>query len=286
MAGVSAPWLLGASGQVGYFLLQRLGRDVVACARSVPAWSSPERLCWHTFDLWRSNEAPGCEHLISAGPLDACVDWLARSGPGALKRIVALSSMSVVHKQQSPLAAEREIAARLLDSERRLLEFAHEHAIDCTILRPTLIWGAGLDHSLTPFARHAAQRGFVVIPSGASGLRQPVHADDLAALCIAVLPRSGLGQTVAAAGGGECLSLARMLVRVAHSCDARVLRMPMPKSVLAMLGRLGATAGIPAAAVLARSVADQCAGQDQLWQACGLVPRGFEPTREDWIASQ
>ena len=23
-----------------------------------------------------------------------------------------------------------------------------------------------------------------------------------------------------------------------------------------------------------------------LWQACGLVPRGFEPTREDWIASQ
>ncbi len=286
MAGVSAPWLLGASGQVGYFLLQRLGRDVVACARSVPAWSSPERVHWHAFDLWRSSEAPGCERLISAGPLDACVDWLTRSGPGALKRIVALSSMSAVHKQQSPSAAEREIAARLLDSERRLLEFAHEHAIDCTILRPTLIWGAGLDHSLTPFAGRAARRGFAVIPSGASGLRQPVHADDLAALCIALLPRTGLDYTVAAAGGGECLPLARMLVRVARSCGARALRMPVPRGVLAVLGRLGAIAGIHAAAALARSVADQCAGQDELWQTCSLVPRGFEPTREDWIAPQ
>ncbi|MBP7624832.1 MAG: hypothetical protein KA763_12740, partial [Xanthomonadales bacterium] len=58
MAGVSAPWLLGASGQVGYFLLQRMGRDVVACARSVPAWSSPARGHWQTFAQWTSTAVP------------------------------------------------------------------------------------------------------------------------------------------------------------------------------------------------------------------------------------
>ncbi|MBP6079589.1 MAG: nucleoside-diphosphate sugar epimerase [Xanthomonadales bacterium] len=286
MAGVSAPWLLGASGQVGYFLLQRMGRDVVACARSVPAWSSPERGHWQTFDLWTSTAVPDAARLISAGPLDACVTWLERVGPGQLQRIVALGSMSAVHKQQSPSAAERELATRLLDSERRLLEFARSHAIDCTILRPTLIWGAGLDHSLTPFAHKAARRGFALIPSGAMGLRQPVHADDLAALCIALLPRTGHEQVVAATGGGECLSLARMLERVARSSNARALHIPMPRGVLAALGRLGAALGINVASVLARSVADQCAGSDTVWRACGLAPRCFEPTRNDWIAPQ
>lgn len=284
MQAASTPLLLGASGQVGYFLLQRLGGDVVACARSTPAWSSPQRASWRLIDLWESEDAPDHTQLLSAGPLDACVAWLRRVGPGALQRIVALSSMSALHKQHSPSSSERDLAARLLDSERDLLAFAQQHEIACTILRPTLIWGAGLDHSLTPYARTAAQRGMAIVPSGASGLRQPVHADDLAALCLALLPRTDVTGAVLAAGGGECLPLAEVLTRVARSSGARVVRLPVPRSVLSVSGRLGAQIGIAAAAALSRAVIDQCAGGDDVWRVCGVAPRGFVPLRGDWIA--
>jgi hypothetical protein len=81
-------------------------------------------------------------------------------------------------------------------------------------------------------------------------------------------------------------NLQHQLVVVCILSNARALHIPMPRGVLAALGRLGAALGINVASVLARSVADQCAGSDTVWRACGLAPRCFEPTRNDWIAPQ
>jgi hypothetical protein len=284
MASADAPWLLGASGQVGYFLQQRCGDALVPCVRSVPRWATDRTRHWRLFDLWRSNEAPTCARLISAGPLDACIDWLSRSGPGALQRIVALSSMSVLHKQSSTSVQERDIAQRLLVSERRLSEFAAAHGIACTILRPTLIWGAGMDHSLTPYARAAARRGYAWIPSGATGLRQPVHADDLAALCVALTLRDDPLPGVFEAGGGERLTLAEMLTRTARSVGARAIRVPAPGVVLASVARIAGWFGIDAAA-LARARQDQCTADAAAWQHCGIAPRQFVPGRDDWFSA-
>ena len=272
------PWLLGASGQVGLFLQRRLGRDCVPCARTVPTSAGADAARWRSFDLWTSHEAPACERMVSAGPLDACAAWLQRAGPGALRRIVALSSMSAEHKQASPSPGEREIARRLQASEQALLAFAARHAIACTILRPTLIWGVGLDHSLTPFARAAAPRGFAIVPSGAAGLRQPVHADDLAALCVALLQQSGTATGVFEAGGGERLALSEMLARTARAVDARVVALPVPGFALSLAARIAARFGIEAGA-LSRAVQDQCCTDDSIWRIAGIVPRGFRPTR-------
>ncbi len=281
MSSADAPWLLGASGQVGYFLQQRCGDAVVPCARSVPHWATDRAGHWRLFDLWRSHDAPTCARLISAGPLDACIDWLSRSGPGALQRIVALSSMSALHKRASASAKERDIAQRLLTSEQRLSEFATKHGIACTILRPTLIWGAGMDHSLTPFARNALRRGFAIVPSGAIGLRQPVHADDLAALCIALTQRNDPLPGVFEAGGGERLPLRDMLARTARSVDARAIRVPAPGVMLASVARIAGWFGVDAAA-LSRARQDQCTVDDAVWRNCGIAPRPFVPTRDDW----
>lgn len=283
MATADAPWLLGASGQVGYCLQHRLGHACVPCARSVPRWAETDAARWRCFDLWTHGDAPACARLISAGPLDAAVAWLERVGPGALRRIVALGSMSAVHKQASPARAEREIAQRLLDAERRLCAFAARHGIVCTILRPTLIWGAGMDHSLTPFAQNAAQRGFALIPSGARGLRQPVHADDLAALGIALLAVDCTAATIFEAAGGERLPLRDMLARTARSVGARALQVPVTGGALSVLARVAAGLGIDSAA-LARAMQDQCAGDDAVWRRHGLVPRAFHPVAADWVA--
>ena len=281
MPATAGPLLLGASGQVGYFLLQRLGGEAVACARTIPAWSSPQQANWRTFDLWTSNEASTQTQLISAGPLDACVAWLERAGPGALRRIVALSSMSAVHKRHSVSRVERALADSLCASEQRLLAFASAHDIHCMILRPTLIWGAGMDHSLTPFARNALRRGFAIVPSGAIGLRQPVHADDLAALCVALTQRNDPWPGVFEAGGGERLPLRDMLARTARSVDARAIRVPAPGVMLASVARIAGWLGVDAAA-LSRARQDQCTADDAVWRHCGIAPRPFVPTRDDW----
>jgi len=283
MPATAGPLLLGASGQVGYFLLQRLGGEAVACARTIPAWSSPQQANWRTFDLWTSNEASTQTQLISAGPLDACVAWLERAGPGALRRIVALSSMSAVHKRHSVSRVERALADSLCASEQRLLAFASAHDIHCMILRPTLIWGAGMDRSLTPFAQAAARRGFAFVPARATGLRQPVHAEDLAVLCLALSVRDEAATGVFEAAGGERLTLAAMLARVGRSVGARVIRVSVPSIVLAAVGRIAAAAGIDVAAAWTRAVSDQCASTDAVWHYCDLSPRGFTPTRDSWM---
>lgn len=282
MPAASRPLVLGASGQVGYFLLRRLGRDMIAVARNIPSWSSGERAKWQCLDLWTATEPPAATQLISAGPLDGCVAWLERVGAGALQRIVALSSMSAVHKQDSPDACERALAARLLEHEQRLLAFAERHGIACTLLRPTLIWGAGLDRSLTPYAQRAARRGFAFIPAAASGLRQPVHADDLAAICIALLARTPATPAPLELGGGERLPLAELLARCVHSVDARALRVPMPRALLAAAGAAASRLGFESGAVAVRALTDQCADSEATWREFGLTARGFAPVAADF----
>ena len=68
---------------------------------------------------------------------------------------------------------------------------AAERGIACTVFRPTLIYGAGTDRSLAPIARFARRWRVLPVPLGANGLRQPVHARDLAAACVAVLANAG-----------------------------------------------------------------------------------------------
>jgi hypothetical protein len=56
-----------------------------------------------------------------------------------------------------------------------------------TILRPTLIYGAGIDRSITPIVQRALRLRLFPIPL-AGGLRQPVHADDIARAVVAASP--------------------------------------------------------------------------------------------------
>src|SRR5690242_4045144 len=82
-------------------------------------------------------------------PLDAFAAWLA-DRPVLPRRVLALSSMSVESKRHSPDPTERELAARLLICEARILDAGKAAAFACTIFRPTLIYGAGIDRSLAP----------------------------------------------------------------------------------------------------------------------------------------
>jgi len=180
----------GASGAIGHFLLPRLlgaGYEVIALSR-VERAGDDARLQWRVGDLDHAMpELPALDFVASCGPLDAFSRWFART-PVRTARVVAFSSMSIESKHDSADAVERALAGRLRAAEELVVATAQAHACQWTVLRPTLIYGAALDRSLTPLA-HFAQR-WRVFPriAAARGLRQPVHADDVAQAVLAALP--------------------------------------------------------------------------------------------------
>jgi nucleoside-diphosphate-sugar epimerase len=199
----------------------------------------------------------------------------------ARPRLVAIGSLSVISKRDSIDAAERALAARLAQAETQLAVAAAARGCAWTILRPTLIWGAGLDRSLTPIARFASR--WHVFPHfvGASGLRQPVHADDLAGLCVAAQERSAAADRGYDAGGGERLDFADMLGRVRASLPMRSVPLPLP-----VAGLRAVADAIPAwrryRAPLDRLDKDLVADHDAAVADLGWAPRGFRPDAASW----
>jgi nucleoside-diphosphate-sugar epimerase len=170
--------------------------------------------------------------------------------------VVALSSMSAASKRDSIDPHERALAERLIAAETLLMEVAAERGVACTVFRPTLIYGAGTDRSLAPIARFARRWRVLPIPIGADGLRQPIHARDLAAACVAVLGNPATFGKVYALGGGERLRFDALLLRLREAVPGIVLPLPLPIGALrwAARRRPGAQFGGPgfSAAAVAR----------------------------------
>ncbi|MEO7064631.1 MAG: NAD-dependent epimerase/dehydratase family protein [Dokdonella sp.] len=266
--------IFGASGQVGHFLLPRLatrGDAVCALSRSVSADDSVAR--WLQGAL---PNAPGLPQqpvaLISLGPLTAFAEWLERAPLRSLPRVVALSSMSALSKHDSPDPAERAMIRTLLDAEQRVIACCERRGLRWTLLRPTLIYGAGTDKSLTPIARTAMRWRLFPLPQG-RGLRQPVHADDLALAVLGALDEPRSAGCVIAVGGGERLRASAMFARVRRALPVWTLPLPIPHGAFGMLARL-----LPQrAAMIGRLDIDLVADTADAERLLGLHARAFEP---------
>lgn len=270
--------VFGASGQIGCFLLPRL----IADAASVRAISRHPRdrragVTWLRGSLPDAVPAlTATDALISLGPLDAFATWLERTPLAGAPRVVATSSMSAVSKTASPEAGERALAARLRDAEQRLAARCDALGAAWTVLRPTLIYGAGMDRSLTPLARRAQRWRVFPLPAG-SGLRQPVHAEDVALAVLAALDRPQSAGQVIPLGGGERLTAAAMFARVRAALPVATLPLPIPRAALRIAARLRPHLRGPLARLDRDLIADNAAAERLL----GLVPRAFAPPVPD-----
>jgi nucleoside-diphosphate-sugar epimerase len=220
--------VFGLSGQVGAALrgpLLAAGWRVDAVARQPR--EDGEGVRWHVGGLPDSSLTAGpYDAIVSVGPLDVFAQAVERHGIAAA-RVVALGSTGVHSKADSPDPAERDLAARLAQAESRLCAALAGRA-PIALLRPTLVYGHGLDRSLTALVDFARRRGWLVLPRSARGLRQPVHVDDVAAAVLACLQAPAPVDAAIDVPGGETLAFDAMVARTLarHAPGARVWRVP------------------------------------------------------------
>ena len=271
--------VVGGSSQIGHFLLPRLrssGEPIVALSRvPQPAREGVEWLRGSLPDALSS--PPVLSAIISFGPLHALAEWLERVSPGGAPRVVATSSMSAETKHDSAVPAEREVARQLRAGEAALARACARIGCAWTVLRPTLVYGAGLDQSLTPIAQRAMRIRLFPIPAG-RGLRQPVHADDIAQAVLAALECPAAAGRIISIGGGERLLYPQMFARVRQSLSCATVPVRIP----AWLLRVGQRMYPPLRGPLSRLDSDLVADNDELQCLLHVQPRPFQPEAAMW----
>ena len=268
--------VLGARSLLGQPLLQpaaeRYAR-VVAFSRQPPV--DAKTAAWVWADPCTA-EAPGpLEDWVSVAPIWVVPDYFSLIERSGGRRLVVLSSTSVLTKASSDDPHERAVVERLQTGEAGVKAWAASRDIDCTVLRPTLVYGYRRDQNVEAIARMIRRLGWVALPSGAHGQRQPVHADDVAAAALAALARAD-GQRTFILSGGETLSYRAMVERIfaAEGRRPRILTLPLP--LLALPARLGLP-GLPSAAMLRRMREDLVFDHAAARTALGFEPRPFQP---------
>lgn len=103
-----------------------------------------------------------------------------------LRCVVACSSSSVITKRFAANLSDRQLVAKLYSSERNLLTTCKRLSVPCRILSPALIYGkvgSFSDRNLSRLLSFMRRTPLLLLPSH-SGLRQPIHATQLAAVAL------------------------------------------------------------------------------------------------------
>jgi hypothetical protein len=279
--------VIGADSLVGRPLVPLLGRTargVLACSRGADRVAEPVQGGVHPHRTGAplpagSAAVPGWITLCPLWTVPEHLGWLEQLGA---EHVVALSSMSAVTKAASPDAAERALAARLTASEARLSAWAADRGIQLTLLAPTMIYDGRTDGNVAAIAAWVRRFGWFPLCGPALGLRQPVHADDVAAACVAAISRRP-AQVCYTLSGGEALPFRELVERVcrAHGLVPRTLRLPpWAWSVAAALARrLGFAGGVTAA--MGRRMNDDLSCEHAAAAAdLDFRPRPFEPAAD------
>lgn len=229
--------LLGATSLTGECLIKKLIENhwhisAFSRQRIVVAANHPQ-ITWQQFATMDS--AKGCDEenkirvWLCVAPIWVLSEHFDLLSAYGARRIVVLSSTSRFTKNTSSDPNERKIAQQLIKSEESLQTWAAAHEVECVILRPTLIYGYGRDKNITEIAQFIRRFGFFPLFGPASGLRQPIHVEDVAAACYAALSRKNLTSQAYNLGGEEILTYREMVERVfaAMNRSPRMLTVPL-----------------------------------------------------------
>ncbi len=281
----------GATSIIGRFLLPRLvnaGYEVHAISRNCREnpGETGKKVFWHPVDIAHPEQLPrvDAQALIHLAPLWLLPPLLPVLSSFQIKRVIGFGSTSLFSKAKSADAGEQQLVARFVAAEEAITRLSSTLEMNWTVFRPTLVYDCVHDKNIAVIARFIQRYGFFPLLGEASGLRQPVHADDLAGACIMALNQPVTFCRAYNVSGGETLSYRQMVERIFNSLgkSARFLIIPAwlfrgaIRVVMLLPGKRSMT---PEMAM--RMNVDLCFDHADATRDFGFSPRPFLPCWED-----
>lgn len=274
--------VLGPTSLVGRHVLPRLrdARAVVAAVSRTPPEFQDDGVRWVRRDLAEPRTAPlpFAATVLSLSPIWLLPKLLPELQAAGMRRLLAFSSTSVATKGRSPVAAERRVAQSLAEAEAAVQRFCDEHGIAWTILRPTLIYDEGRDGNVSRIARLVDRLKVMPLYGRGRGLRQPVHAEDVAWAAIAAAASPATVGRCYDLPGGETISYREMVERIFLGLDRAPRIVPAPPLLWRLAFALGKRWLPGANAAMGQRMSQNLvfdggpAARDFGW-----APRGFRP---------
>ena len=194
--------------------------------------------------------------------------------------LIAFSSSSIINKATSTSKNERRIASLLQRGEAWANdEFARDNR-SALIFRPTMIYGGTHNRNVNRLARLIGVFRFFLLAGDGAGRRQPVHAEDLAQLCLRCLQNRRPGARTYLLAGGETLRYREMIERIFSSSGLtpRILTLPtfLMRGIVRILRWLPNQNDVTPEMV-ERMEQDLCYDDREAINELGWHPRGFQP---------
>lgn len=277
--------LLGGTNLISAYLMPRLraaGFETLVLARrpmDVPEGLRFQQLDFSEDEPWA---LPAKAVVISVLPLAVLAGALPRLA-GA-KSIIAIGSTSLFSKTLSDDENERATARKLERAEALVMKWCAQEGTHATILRPTLVYDGFEDRNIARMIRVVRRYRILPIARPSSGLRQPIHADDIAKAIIGAIDNPAAHDRAFNIAGGEVLTYRVMVERVFESQGLRPRFISLPVSWLRGAFALAARFGLLRETGFGSAVFDRM-NQDLVFDdaegldVLGYRPRRFEPPR-------
>lgn len=281
--------VLGARSLVGECLLPALleaGWKVTALSRQSMVSNRPglEWRQWPSDDM--DVDCP-IAHWISLLPIWILPEFFPLLERYGAQRVVALSSTSRFVKVESSEPWERAQARLLAGGEQHLQTWAASTGKQWLVFRPTLVYGLGRDKNISEMARFIRRFGFFPLFAGGRGLRQPVHASDVAKVCAIAVGNVSASNRAYDISGADTLTYRDMVVDVFRGLGRRPRLVPVPlwgaRLVLSLV-RLHPRYRHWSAAMLERMGQDLVFDHHQATRDFAFQPKGFVLAAEDMSA--
>ena len=242
----------------------------------------PEGFIFTQMDLTKARNwiAPEDAIVVSLLPIPVLTQFLPRFiGVKAIIMIGSTRHFSHVKNQDEK---DKSVVARLELSEEVLRSWCKKSNVDFTLLRPTMVYDGKHDDNVAQIAHFIQRYRFLPLARPAKGLRQPLHAADLAKAIFNSIGNDAVKNKALNIAGGEILTYRELVERIFSRLGQKPRLLMMPKEWLEKIFGLASKAGVIREDAYNSSlfksmnedlIFDVAEGLDLL----KYDPRGFEP---------
>lgn len=275
--------IIGASSAIGETLARSLALnnyEVLAFSRQQHI-SKLINIIWIKLPDFNKHKI---DVLIYAAPIKTLLNNLTIIEGLDPDQIIIVSSTSKYTKEHSKSISERNLVDAICSAEEIIKSWAINRKKSCVLLRPTMIYGGKRNRNIAEISRVIRKLKVFPVVGKASGLRQPIHVDDLSEACLRIVKKNIHGNREYNLSGGEVITYREMVERVfkAMQIPARFVVVPdglFRAAILFM--RIFPRFRYLNANMASRMNADMNFDHTSATEDLGFSPRAFQLSSED-----